>query len=53
LLGELVRGLGVGVRSTETMSLGIIRLEDIAYFVFMTIAALFITTRIVETRWRS
>ena len=54
LLGEFVRQLGVGVHYTETMSLGIIRLEDIVYFVFMTIAALFITTRIVETRrWRS
>ncbi len=53
-LGEFVRQLGVEVHYTETMSRGIIRLEDIAYFVFMTIAALFITTRIVETRrWRS
>jgi hypothetical protein len=36
------------------MAVGIIRAEDILYFVFMMIGALFITTRIVETRrWRS
>jgi hypothetical protein len=32
---------------------GIIRLEDVLYFIFVIVGALFITTRIVETRrWR-
>lgn len=37
----------------NTLANGIIRVEDILYFVFVIVGALFITTRIVETRrWR-
>jgi hypothetical protein len=33
---------------------GVVRAEDLVYFAFMMIGALFITTRIVETRrWRA
>jgi ABC-2 type transport system permease protein len=53
-LAEFVRQLGLQAHYNATMLRGIIRAEDIAYFVFMIIAALFITTRIIETRrWRS
>ncbi len=53
-LAEFVRELGLSAHYGSTMAAGIIRLEDILYFVFMIIGALFITTRIVETRrWRA
>jgi ABC-2 type transport system permease protein len=53
-LAEFVRQLGLQAHYNATMLRGIVRAEDIAYFVFMIIAALFITTRIIETRrWRS
>lgn len=53
-LANFIRELGLQAHYESTLSNGIIRGEDIAYFVFMIIAALFITTRIVEVRrWRS
>jgi gliding motility-associated transport system permease protein len=53
-LTNFVRELGLQAHYTSTMLNGVIRAEDILYFVFMIIAALFITTRIVEViRWRS
>ncbi|GIL11431.1 MAG: hypothetical protein DWB42_21410 [Chloroflexi bacterium] len=49
-----VRELGLQAHFGATLANGIIRAEDIAYFVLMMIGALFITTRIVETRrWRA
>lgn len=54
LLAEIVRELGLQAHYDATMARGIIRVEDILYFVFLIIGALFITTRIVETRrWRA
>ncbi len=53
-LADFVRELGLQAHYNATMAVGIIRAEDILYFLFMIIGALFITTRIVETRrWRS
>ncbi|MBL8163628.1 MAG: ABC transporter permease [Anaerolineae bacterium] len=53
-LTNFVRELGLQAHYEATLLQGIIRLEDILYFVFVIIAALFITTRIVEVRrWRS
>lgn len=52
-LAEFVRELGLQAHFI-TMQNGVIRLEDVLYFVFMIFGALFITTRIVETRrWRA
>lgn len=48
-----VRELGFQAHYGATLANGIIRAEDILYFVFVIVGALFITTRIVETRrWR-
>jgi len=53
-LADFIRQLGLQAHYDATMSQGIIRAEDILYFVFLIIGALFITVRIVETRrWRS
>ena len=53
-LGSFIRELGFQAHYESTMLNGVIRAEDVLYFVFMIIAALFITTRIVEVRrWRS
>jgi len=53
-LGSFISELGFQAHFDSTMLNGVIRAEDILYFVFMIIAALFITTRIVEVRrWRS
>ena len=53
-LGNFIRELGFQAHYETTLLQGVIRAEDILYFVFMIIAALFITTRIVEVRrWRS
>ncbi len=53
-IGGFVRELGLQAHFGSTLAQGVIRAEDILYFVFMIIAALFITTRIVEVRrWRS
>ncbi|MBZ0295584.1 MAG: ABC transporter permease [Anaerolineae bacterium] len=51
---DFIRELGLQAHYTATMAQGVIRAEDIVYFVFMIVGALFITTRIVETRrWRA
>lgn len=51
---DFVRELGLQAHYEATLARGIVRAEDILYFVFMMIGALFITTRIVETRrWRA
>lgn len=53
-LGNFIREIGFQAHYDSTMLNGVIRAEDVLYFVFMIIAALFITTRIVEVRrWRS
>jgi ABC-2 type transport system permease protein len=53
-LADFVRQLGLQAHYDSTMARGIIRAEDILYFIFMIVGALFITVRIVETRrWRS
>jgi hypothetical protein len=49
-----IREMGLTVHYNSTLFVGVIRAEDILYFVFLIIASLFITTRIVETRrWRA
>ena len=51
---DFVRELGLQAHYGATLAQGVIRAEDIAYFIFMIVGALFITTRIVETRrWRA
>ncbi len=51
---DFVRELGLQAHYGATLAQGIIRAEDILYFVFVIIGALFITTRLVETRrWRA
>lgn len=51
---DFVRELGLQAHYGPTLAQGVIRAEDIAYFVLMIVGALFITTRIVETRrWRA
>lgn len=53
-LADIVRELGLQAHYNTTLANGIIRAEDILYFIFMIVGALFITVRIVETRrWRS
>ncbi|MCB9450561.1 MAG: ABC transporter permease subunit [Anaerolineaceae bacterium] len=53
-LVDFVREIGLSAHYDATMAVGVIRAEDVLYFVFLIIAALFITTRIVEVRrWRS
>jgi ABC-2 type transport system permease protein len=54
LPAEIVNELGISAHYFDTMMRGILRAEDILYFVFFIAAALFITTRIIETRrWRA
>ncbi len=51
---DFIRELGLQAHYNATLAQGIIRAQDVAYFIFMMIGALFITTRIVETRrWRA
>jgi ABC-2 type transport system permease protein len=51
---DFIRALGLQAHYNSTLQNGIIRAEDIAYFIFIIIGALFITMRIVETRrWRA
>jgi ABC-2 type transport system permease protein len=51
---DFIRSLGLQSHYNATMANGIIRAEDVLYFIFMAVGALFITTRIVETRrWRA
>lgn len=50
----LTRELSLQAHYQDTMLAGIIRAEDIVYFILLMIGSLFITTRIVETRrWRA
>lgn len=54
LLADILRELGLQAHYNSTLAQGVVRAQDILYFVFVIIAALFITTRIVETRrWRA
>lgn len=51
---NFIRELGLQAHYHDTMLEGIIRIHDIFYFVFIIIAGVFITTRLVETRrWRA
>jgi len=51
---NFVRELGLQAHYNSTLQNGIIRAEDVIYFIFLIIGALFITMRIVETRrWRA
>ncbi len=51
---EFVRELGLQAHFGATLANGIIRAEDVLYFLLLIVGALFITTRIVETRrWRA
>ena len=51
---NFVRELGLQAHFSQTLAQGVVRVEDIAYFIFVIIGALFITTRLVETRrWRA
>jgi ABC-2 type transport system permease protein len=51
---DFIRTLGLQAHYNATLQNGIIRAEDIVYFLFLIIGALFITMRIVETRrWRA
>jgi ABC-2 type transport system permease protein len=53
-LAGFIRELSLTAHFDSTMLQGIIRAEDILYFVFLMIGALFITSRLVETRrWRA
>jgi len=53
-LSTFVRELGLQAHYESTLLQGVVRGEDIAYFILLMIGALFITTRIVEVRrWRS
>jgi ABC-2 type transport system permease protein len=53
-LTNFVRELGLVAHYESTMLQGVLRAEDVLYFIFLMVAALFITTRIVEVRrWRS
>lgn len=52
-LGTFFRQVGLNVHYQTAMRDGLIRAHDIVYYVLMVAGALFITTRIVETRrWR-
>lgn len=52
-IAEFFREISLNTHYATGLAQGIIRLQDIAYFILLTIAALFIATRIVETRrWR-
>jgi ABC-2 type transport system permease protein len=54
VLANILRELSLTSHYNATMAQGIFRLHDVLYFVFLIIGALFITTRIVETRrWRA
>ncbi len=51
---EFIRELSLTAHYQDTLLQGIIRAEDVAYFVLMMIFALFVTTLIVGTRrWRT
>jgi ABC-2 type transport system permease protein len=52
-LAEIVRELGLSAHYDATMAAGILRGEDVLYFVFLMILSIFITTLIISIRrWR-
>jgi ABC-2 type transport system permease protein len=54
LIAEILRELGLQSHYNSTLAQGVLRAHDILYFIFVIIASLFITARIVETRrWRA
>ncbi len=54
VLGNILRELSLTAHYNDSMAQGIFRLHDVLYFAFLIIGALFITTRIVESRrWRA
>ncbi|MCU0496474.1 MAG: ABC transporter permease [Anaerolineae bacterium] len=51
---DFIREIGLTAHYHSTLLQGIIRAEDIVYFILMIVGALFITTRLVEIRrWRA
>lgn len=51
---EFVRALSLTAHYQDSMLVGVLRAEDVAYFILLTILALFITTLIVGSRrWRA
>ncbi|MBC8098037.1 MAG: ABC transporter permease subunit [Armatimonadetes bacterium] len=51
---SFIRELSLTAHFDNTMLAGILRVEDVLYFVFLMVGALFITVRLVETRrWRA
>ncbi len=51
---DFVRALGLQAHFNATLLNGIVRAEDIAYFILMIVGSLFITSQIVGTRrWRA
>lgn len=51
---EFIRELGFTTHYQETLSVGLVRAEDIAYFLMIMIVSIFITTLIVGIRrWRA
>lgn len=45
--------IGINAHYQSTLAAGLIRAQDIAYYILVIVGALFITTRLVETRrWR-
>ena len=53
-VANFVGELGLTTHYHQTMMVGIIRAQDVLYFVLLILASLFITTRIIETRrWRA
>ncbi|HYO89031.1 MAG TPA: ABC transporter permease [Candidatus Limnocylindrales bacterium] len=53
-LAEFVRELGFRSHYDATMAVGIIRVQDILYFIILMVISLFATTLILESRrWRS
>jgi len=53
-VSQFVRELGLQSHFQDTMLVGLLRGEDVAYFVLMILVSLFITTLIVGTRrWRA
>jgi ABC-2 type transport system permease protein len=52
-IANFFREVGLNVHLQTGLANGLLRAEDIAYYVLMMIAAIFITTRLVEIRrWR-
>ncbi|MBN1287361.1 MAG: ABC transporter permease subunit [Anaerolineae bacterium] len=52
-LRELVRALSTGTHYYRSFANGIVRLEDVLFFVFVMAGALFVAVRMVESRrWR-